>query len=160
MPHLQITVDTLLKYLMVFFLMTTGCLACKSKYVVPEGPAAWRDPNCPEDLACTEEFKTITLTVTLSNNLPAVLDSFKTIIADTGNPLMFSYSKSNTVVNNHIYDVANDGNMAAVGREGKDVLFIGYLDGKKVVNHPMKIGHDCCHITLLAGETTLKLKIP
>ena len=54
-----------------------------------------------------------------------------------------------------MYPILTDGDMDQTNKNGADFEFTGLKDGKVSVKQTFKIGHDCCHVKLLSGNTVI-----
>ncbi|WKV10682.1 hypothetical protein [Marivirga harenae] len=108
-----------------------------------------------ENLICTEEFRTITLEIKDGNGNPVVLDDFYTF-EDSRNK--FEFDKNDFQVENGIYPVISDAELEELDKVGTVLIFVGEIDGRNVVEHQMVIGHDCCHVILIEGETEIQIE--
>ena len=56
------------------------------------------------------------------------------------------------------YIVLTDSEINEVSKDGSSFIFRGFIGGIEIVNEAYQIGHDCCHIKLLAGNTGITLQ--
>jgi hypothetical protein len=117
--------------------------------------------SCKEDdqqncaaVGCTEEFRTITLTVTDQNGEPVIFDDYYTFI-DSRN--RFKIERDTSFLEAGIYPVASDAELNQLSFDGTILTFVGDIDNQNVVEHQMLIGKDCCHISLISGEITVQI---
>ena len=134
-----------------------GATAAQSQ---KEGASAANDKNgdgCPDDLMCTADFRTISITVKDAAGQPVVLDKVQVVVAGTSTPVLGPNGDDENLgaSKQGRYMVATDNSMALLGKAGKSVDFKGYKNGRQIVAHRMVIGHDCCHIKLLKGAQTV-----
>jgi hypothetical protein len=109
--------------------------------------------NCLGTQACTEELRIITVDIYASNNSPVSLDSAYSILADGRS---FSFENDDLLLGTSgTYTILTDAEMDHVEKRGTEVIFEGWIDQDKVISEVYLIGHDCCHIELLDGETNL-----
>ncbi len=125
-----------------FFIISFLFISCKEKGESP----------CAENIICTEEFIHITVTVENGEGNPVMLDNFYTFIDSR---TRIELDRSDFQFEKGIYPVVTDANKDLIEFEGTNVVFVGELDGKNVVEHPMIISKDCCHIKLVKGETKI-----
>ncbi|MFQ3212988.1 MAG: hypothetical protein ACJAT1_001710 [Marivirga sp.] len=117
--------------------------------------------SCKEDdkqdctaVACTEEFRTITLTVSDQNGDPVIFDDYYTFI-DSRN--RFKIEQDVSFIAQGIYPVASDAELNQLSFEGTILTFVGEIDDQNIIEHQMLIGKDCCHISLISGEMTVQI---
>ncbi len=113
------------------------------------------NPDCEEDLICTTVFKTITVTISDDSGSPALLDSIRVQNLDTS--VIYSFKDSDLSPEAGTYVLLTDGQISETKASGNNFQFLGYLKGAEVVNQNYKIGHNCCHIELLTGNTEIVL---
>ena len=147
---------------MVFAGMLTACAdkkVAKDKVDKNDTAAIASNNDCPPDIMCTMDFRSVSLTLTDQNNGPVILDSFRSDLATKDSVLMDQTSEPQHIDFKNVYVVANDSHMRTVVKSGSDVVFRGFKAGREVVNHKMKIGHDCCHISLISGSNTVTIRL-
>lgn len=108
-----------------------------------------------ESRICTEEFKTISLEITNPNGEPVILDDFYTFYDSRKK---FEYTLNDIQEGKGIYPVITDAEMDEIEREGTTLIFVGEKEGVNIVEHQMVIGHDCCHIQLIAGDDKIVIE--
>ena len=101
--------------------------------------------NDVPQVMCTEEFRTVSLTVTGDS-----LTSFYTVRESTSDTIRYQgynlYSLSNT------YPVLDDSYRSMIFNREERFTFIGLLNKAIVVNEPFVIGADECHIYKVSGK--------
>lgn len=102
-------------------------------------------------VACTEEFRTITITVKYSNGTPVVFDSFKVIDIKNKNDLTYEGWQSV----NGIYPIFSDKHAFEYQNKEIKIEFSGVIDNKKVVSEVYTVGANCCHVYLKEGKDEL-----
>ena len=103
---------------------------------------------------CSEEFKIITIFIKNSTDSTAVLLSSYRIIRVSDN-------KDITLIHDNIF--GNLGYYALVDDSEKEMLrhinveieFQGYIENSLVVKKQLVVTADCCHVSLVSGETTV-----
>ena len=110
-------------------------------------------PDCSA-VACTKEYRSISLTINDKDGNPVVLDDYYTFI-DSRN--RFKIEQGDLSIPNGIYPVVSDGEMDQLSFEGTILIFVGVNDGQNIVEQQFLVGKDCCHIELISGETTFQL---
>ena len=148
--------------LFVFAGLLTACAdkkVAKDKQNNTETTTIVKNEECPPDIMCTMDFRSVTLTVNDQNNQPVLLDSFRSVLVAKDSVLMDNQSEPQHMEYKNVYAVANDSHMRIVGKAGSEINVRAYKGGKEVVNHKMKIGHDCCHIAVVEGEKVISVNL-
>ena len=107
------------------------------------------DDPTNDDLVCTEEFRTITVTIT-----GGTLDDFYTIRQSTGDTIR--YSNENLPFPN-VYPILDDSFQSIIANSQETFDFIGIIDAEIVVDEEYVIEADSCHINLVSGNTEIGL---
>ncbi|MBK6266225.1 hypothetical protein JKA74_14360 [Marivirga sp. S37H4] len=107
------------------------------------------EDNCAESIVCSDVFISISVNIKDSDGEAVVLDEFYTFIDSR---TKIELDRSDFQIEKGIYPVATDANEDLIDFEGTNVVFVGKMDGENVIEHPMIIGKDCCHIKLIQGE--------
>ena len=110
------------------------------------------DEQCGMQQVCTEEFRSIVLSISDKNGNPIILDSYS--VTNQATEKVYNYT-SDTLIQEGQYILADDRLMDDVVRNGNSFLFVGMLSNQEVVRETYVIGHDCCHIQLLSGNTDI-----
>lgn len=111
---------------------------------------------CIGNQICTTERINITVSVVDLEGDPVILDDYYTFIDSR---TRIEPDSSIQQVTEGVYPVASDANMDLIAYEGTTVVFVGVLEGENVIENTMVIEKDCCHISLLRGETELILEL-
>lgn len=112
------------------------------------------EDDCQGDLVCTEEFRTILITVVDTDGEAVTLDSFTVTNLDTDTVLDVE-----GVQGLDGYPIANDAMFNEIPKDGQRIEFVGLLNGAEVIRETFLVGHDCCHVILLEGNTTIQLSL-
>lgn len=96
-------------------------------------------------------FAMITVHVVDAGNQPVVLDSAYTVRTETGEKIRHNASS----VPDNSYIVLDDGYQKNIAQSVANFRFMGYKNGKEIVNEPYTIGADCCHINKQSGSSTI-----
>jgi hypothetical protein len=116
-------------------------------------------PNdeCPLNLACTEELRSIVVRITL-NGEPLILENPLTVQTASGE--VFDFTSAGFFYPNGEYIVLTDGQFDSVEKDGSEFTFqASYTidDETRSLEQSYIIGHDCCHIILLDGPETIEV---
>lgn len=141
-------------FLVAIFTIIVAACGPKKQLVNEENTVIEKttDKDCPKDIICTMDYRTITVTIKDKNGQSITLDKYTSDLKGTAKSLIRNNATESI---SDSYIIAADNAMNIVGKNGKEVEFIGYKNGKEVVRRTFKIGHDCCHIKLLEGETEI-----
>ena len=112
------------------------------------------DNNCNGNLVCTEEFRTVLIEIVDGDGEPVTLDSYTVTNLDTETTLQVE-----DVPGISGYPIANDALLDELPRDGHNLELVGLLNGAEVVRETFLVGHDCCHVILLEGNTTIQLSL-
>jgi len=123
--------------------------ACLSLLVACNNDDVDQQEECPDNIACTEQYVTLTVSFSDNNGDPLVLDSYTVTLVATGEVLTFS---SNIDPVQGTYALAEDKHLELVEKNGSELRFEGIVDGSKVVDEIFLVGHDCCHVVLIEEE--------
>ena len=105
-----------------------------------------------ESAICTEEFRSIVVSVKhASNNTAYVLTDYKvTRLSDIKD---ITITDDNLIDNNGYYLITNDLKLDLFKFRNTEVEFKGYLNDVLVIQKRLTITSDCCHISLIEGDT-------
>ena len=103
---------------------------------------------CDFEVACTEEFRSITIEIP---NGP--LDDAYTVRVATGDTLGFN---NQTFVEN-VYTVLDDSYQSEIENSEETFIFIGEVGGQVVIEEEYVIEADMCHINKVSGATSANI---
>lgn len=110
--------------------------------------------NCSGNLVCTEEFRTVLIDVVDGDGAAITLDSFTATNLDTNTSIdLQSFQGIDG------YPIADDSMLNEIPREGQQIEFVGILNGEQVAKETFLVGHDCCHVIVLEGNTTIEISL-
>ncbi len=109
--------------------------------------------ECPQDQMCTEEFRFITLEAKDTAQAPYLLDSVHTVVVESGAVV----HPMDQMMDPGIYIVLSDNEKNLTSLAGDTFLFNGFKGGVLKVNEQFVIRHDCCHINLVSGNTSVTI---
>lgn len=107
--------------------------------------------GCPPDVVCTMMYAMITVAITDEAGKPVVLDEYYTLRPSVGDTLRPPQSMEGT------YVVLDDSYQKKLQQQQDEFFFVGYKDGRQVVNEPYTLGADCCHVKKLKGRDQIPL---
>lgn len=114
-----------------------------------------KENPCDPGIMCTMEFKIIELEIKNNEGEPIILDEFYSEVDGE----KIEIPQDVYELKDGFYPVATDGQMKVLNFDGDKVVFIGIISGKKVVEHEMVIGKDCCHILHVEGEKKIIISL-
>jgi len=117
------------------------------------------DLNDCANQACTEEFRTITVTIKDSENNPVALDSFKVTNLENGDDLSreLNNTEFEAMRENGVYPLFGDEYARDFNNKEVEINFKGYIENQDIVNSYYKVGADCCHIMLISGDPEISI---
>ncbi len=134
----------MIRSLLVFFIFISLAATCQNR---DKGKTTVENP-CDPDIMCTMDFRVVNLTIINGEGKPVMLDDFYTEFED----FTFKTQRDEYQIQEGLYPVVNDGDMYRLSFKGNSAVFIGIKDGKKILEHNLKVGKDCCHVVLMEGE--------
>lgn len=140
-----------MKPVYILFLLTLLFTACKKENSRVTDPCA-----CAGEEICTENFVTLTIKLTGSNGQPYQLDSFSTTALASGEVIHFRSKDAELDAiwkTQGSYPILGDNQLATTEKCGSEYEFSGIKNGVEVIKRAFTIGHDCCHVKVLKGET-------
>ncbi|WP_339835904.1 hypothetical protein [uncultured Maribacter sp.] len=115
--------------------------------------------DCGENTACTQNYKTIGVTIKDSFGVKIVLDSYTVIDMATKEDLTISYS--NEEFENYrdtgYYPIFSDAFRVQYQNSKATISFKGYISDNEVVTEDFIVGADCCHVRRISGNTEIVL---
>lgn len=106
--------------------------------------------------ACTDEFRSIAVSIKhISDNSAFILTDYKVIRMSDNKDITFP--DINLSDNNGYYQIANDNSIDLFRFNNTEVEFNGYFNDILVIQKRLIITADCCHISLVSGETAFLL---
>ncbi|SHF55069.1 hypothetical protein SAMN03080594_10586 [Arenibacter palladensis] len=117
--------------------------------------------NC-SDVFCTEEFRTITVSVKDKDGVAVALDNFKVVVLSNEEDITLDASNSEYewMAKNGSYPLFSDKYVTKYRNKEIEINFQGYVDDKLLVDSDYTVGADCCHVTLVEGETDIVIANP
>jgi len=108
---------------------------------------------CSIELICTEEYRSILISIQDSEGNPFVLDEYR--VTNTRSMTFVSFTFPNDLITEGSYVIAEDQHFDEVRKSGTNFLFEGFLDDQKVIEENYSIGHDCCHVIKVSGPDVI-----
>ena len=110
------------------------------------------DHGCSGNTLCTTEFVIINFDIVDAEGERVVLDSFTVTDLTTNATLTLDWEPGDR------YPIADDSLQGEIPESGRSLEFVGLLNGTEVVRQTFVVGHDCCHVTLLDGPTSIQIQ--
>lgn len=109
--------------------------------------------NC-EDMPCTMIFVSIKILIKHSNdNTPITLTNYKVIRISDNKDL--TKTDNDLTDNNGYYTIVDDNTAGLIKNSTMEVEFQGFINNTLVVQKRFVISMDCCHVSLLSGDTVV-----
>ncbi|TDN79658.1 hypothetical protein DET49_13620 [Salegentibacter sp. 24] len=103
---------------------------------------------------CTEEFRSITVEITDTQENPVVLDSISITDITKERELEFN---SEHQFEDGIYTIFNDNLVSSYKNQEIALLFRGYINDELIVEETYQVGADCCHVYHSSGPLKIVL---
>ncbi len=118
------------------------------------------DADSCEEIACTEEFKTIVVKIENPVEEPIALDDFKVIHLRNQNDITreFSTTELEQMQATGTYTLFGDEFSDDIQNFQIEIQFIGFVDGQEIVRSDYRVGADCCHVYYVSGDLTLTIE--
>tara|TARA_R110000868_G_scaffold301654_1_gene562070 strand:+ start:13915 stop:14343 length:429 start_codon:yes stop_codon:yes gene_type:complete len=107
------------------------------------------------NVACTEEYRTIAISVIDKEDKVVALTDFKVVIVSNSEDITLDTTSSEYewMVKNGNYPLFSDKYSMEYKNKELEINFKGYIEGRLVVDYDYTVGADCCHVSLIEGET-------
>ncbi|VAW11780.1 hypothetical protein MNBD_BACTEROID03-419 [hydrothermal vent metagenome] len=111
------------------------------------------------NMACTEIFLSISVTVKDSSGSVISLGRFEVTDLTTGEDLTKEVTEGEleTFRQNGIYPLYDDLFVAENQNTTRNIVFKGFINNKEVVNAEYTVGTDCCHVSLVSGDSDITI---
>lgn len=119
------------------------------------------DPSNCLGAVCTEEFRTITVSVKDKGGVAVALDYIEVVLSNGDDvTLDTSGSDYDRMAKNGTYPLFSDQYVAKYSNRELELNFQGYVDDRLLVESDYVVGVDCCHVTLIEGEKDIVIAEP
>ncbi|MCK0146062.1 hypothetical protein MWU78_10435 [Arenibacter sp. F26102] len=107
------------------------------------------------NVACTEEYRTITISVKDQKGKVVVLDEFEVVVLPKGADITPDTASGDYewMTINGVYPLISDKYSMEYRDKKIEINFKGYVEDRLVVDSDYTVGADCCHVLLFEGET-------
>ncbi|TDT46171.1 hypothetical protein CLV90_0215 [Maribacter spongiicola] len=137
----------------IFVFLSIFLVACNQK------DDAVEQQDCSTAI-CTLNFVTITVSVKDASGEAIVLDSYEVIDTETGENIAadFNGDEYQYYKEQGLYPILSDANRVQYQNSTATLTFKGIIDTEAVINETYEVGADCCHVSLITGNTEIVLE--
>ena len=119
-----------------------------------------KDENTLQDctmVSCTQNFVTLTVSAKDASGAAILLDSYEVIDVDSGKNLTddFNDEENQYLKEQGLYPILSDANRVKYQNSTATLTFKGYISNEEVINEEFVVGADCCHVSLISGNTEI-----
>lgn len=134
-------------------LLSSSCSE-KSKTVPLESCQGQCGCDSINSIMCTEELRSLILQARNLNGMPLVLDK---IISTRSNGQQFEFKREAFVGMDTAagYAFWSDVKFDNTRKAGEAILVKGIKNNQELFSRSFKIAHDCCHVVLVEGNTSV-----
>ncbi|MFS4454903.1 hypothetical protein [Maribacter sp. 2304DJ31-5] len=127
-----------------FFLPFLAALSCSD--IKNEEPCG--------EIACTEEFVSLTISIKNAIGEPVQLDSYSAVLSETNKDIASELADfdKDSFGENGIYVIFNDRYVKEFENKSTSLQFRGIKDAQEIVSAKFEVGADCCHVKLISGD--------
>ena len=110
-----------------------------------------------QETACTLVFVSVNATIKDQNQDPVVLDSYELINTETNAMISLSSSPAELaqLAQEGIYPIMDD--LSINQNQQLNIQLRGFLNNQQVITENYTVAKDCCHVSLVSGETEITL---
>jgi hypothetical protein len=110
--------------------------------------------------ACTQNFVTISVSVKDVSGEVIILDTYEVIDSAIGMDLVadFNGDEYEYYKEQGLYPILSDANRLTYQNKTATLIFKGYIANEEIVTETYEVGADCCHVSLLNGNTEIVLE--
>ncbi len=115
--------------------------------------------SCDETTICTLEFRSITVQLRDTSSNPIALDSFRVVIKSSDEDITIetTVDQMNGFREVGLYPIFDDSFRTRYQNKEETIVLKGIIDNQEVISREFVVGADCCHVSLVEGETTIIL---
>lgn len=136
------------------FLSFMFLTACEPKECCVNFP----DEECPENIACTEVFVTVSVPFAFKNIQKEQIGYSTTKLFITGETIL-KHTYSNDQVDDESFAfLVNDNHLDQIRKMGTDIQYTLFdTSGKQILVETFTVAHDCCHVFKKSGKDILSI---
>ena len=112
------------------------------------------DQECA-GVACTADYRIVTIEVKDQNGDPVLLDAYNVLIVNTNERLTFDPE----VPTGGQYTLVEDQHMSLISSDGTLLLFEGLINDEVIASEEFVVGHDCCHVIKVSGPDEVVINL-
>jgi len=117
------------------------------------------NPNAVDctELACTENFVTLIVSIKDASGASVALDRFVVLDEDSSENITLALSNNGLEVarQNGEYPLYDDSFVSENQNTERTLVFSGFINDEKVVEAVFIIATDCCHVSIDSGNTDI-----
>ena len=112
------------------------------------------------DVACTQIFEIIGVSVKNASGVDIPLDRFKVIDTKTGENITLVTNEEDfeAYKNDGFYPIFSDVYRIQYQNKSTTIRFTGFSSDKVIVNEEFEVGADCCHVRLISGNKAIVIE--
>lgn len=116
-------------------------------------------PQDCKDVLCTDQYVSLSVSVVDKNNSPIPLDSYTVFSFEKNKFITPEYTQEhfNLMVTYNSYTIFTDRFAQEYQNRTTQIRFAGQVKGKEVAASNFTVGANCCHVSLISGDTTIIL---
>lgn len=116
------------------------------------------DEKCPENIACTEVFVTVSVPFQFENIQKEQIGSSTTRLISSG-VTIHQHSYTNDQINDESFAfLVNDSHLSQIKKSGSDIQYTLFdTSGKQILVETFSVAHDCCHVNKKSGKDILSI---
>lgn len=109
---------------------------------------------------CTEEYRTISVTIEDNEGNPVALDNFVVTNIENGTDLTREVNNTEFQIMRErgSYPLFGDEYYTEYFQRELEINFMGFLNGEEVVSADYKVGANCCHVYHVSGNLNIILE--
>ena len=110
-----------------------------------------------KDAFCTEEFVSLSVYIFDKDNNPVPLDSYTVFSFENDKFItpVYTQDQLDLMVAYNAYTIFSDLYVREYENQTTRIRFAGQINGKEVVASNFIVGADCCHVSLISGDTKI-----
>jgi len=147
-----------MKYSLLPLLIILGLLggACEKNKTEPKKEET---AKCDSTIFCTMELKSLFLDVKDPNGQVVVLDK---VVSTRSNGEEFSFKREPFIgmETSGRYAFWSDNQFESTNKTGENIVVKGIRNNQEIFRRNFKVGHDCCHVLLIEGNTNATIPLP
>lgn len=107
-------------------------------------------------IACTNEFRTLFVSIRDENGAVVLLDSFEVLDKETSKDITLEINDTRSGQNNQ-YPLYSDLFVSGNENTTRTLVFNGFINDELLVEAEFIVDTDCCHVSLTRGNTEITI---